>query len=104
MGQGCYQARFKHDIGTEYFAVRLFHEFDHLWYEIERFAGLDHQRRLRFPEVVRVFGFTCPPELLDIVLPDEQAIPQRVRALAECIRTHLSELRNMSIHPNEKKA
>jgi hypothetical protein len=57
---------------------------------------------MRFPDAVRVFGFTCPPELLTHVLPDEQAIPQRVHALADCIRAHLSELRSMPIHPDEK--
>ena len=104
MGRECYQACFKHSIGTEYFAIRLFHEFNNFWCDIERFAGLDHQRRLRFPEVVQVFGFTCPPELLDIVLPDEQAITLRVRMLADCIRTHLGELRNIPIHPDMQKA
>jgi hypothetical protein len=104
MGRGFYQAFFKQDIGTEYFAIRVFHEFNHLWTEIERFAGLDHQRRMRFHEVAQLCGFTCPPELRDVVLPDEQSIAQRMQALAECIRTHLHELRNMPITQNEKSA
>lgn len=98
MGQGCYQALFKQDIQTEYFAVRLFHEFNNLWCDIERFAGLDHQRRLRLSEAMRLFGFELPREPLDIVLPDEQGISRRIRAFADCVRAHLTDFRNMPIH------
>jgi hypothetical protein len=101
MGKGCYQALFKQDIQTEYFAVRLFHESNHLWCEIERFAGLDHQRRLRLSEAVRLFSFAFPSEHLDVVLPDEQTIPQRVRAFADCIRAHLADFRNMPVHSDK---
>jgi hypothetical protein len=99
MGQGCYQARFTQETETEYFYLRLFHEFDHLWCEIERFAGLDHQRRIRFGEAVQVLGLPFSTEHLDVALPNEQAIPLRVRAFADCVREHLKDFRNIPIHP-----
>jgi hypothetical protein len=98
VGQGCYEAIFKQDIRTEYFAVRVYHEFNHLWCDIERFAGLDHQRRLRLSEAARLFGLSLPPEHVDVLLPDQAAIPARVRAFADLVRPHLSEFRNMPTH------
>lgn len=97
-GRGCHQVQFLQDIQTEYFAVRIFHDPpDCLWCDVHRFAGLDRQRRLRLSDGCQLFGSSSPPERLDTALPAEQTVPQRVREIADCIRTHLFEFRNLSL-------
>ena len=97
MGQGCDLVRFMQDIQTEYFAVRIFHEFDALWCDIHRFAGTDHQNRLRLADACLPLGILCPSQRLDTSLPMEQTVPQRVREFADCIRALLTEFHSLPV-------
>lgn len=98
MGRGFHQVKFMQDIQTEYFAVRVFHEeWDAVWCDIHRFAGTDHQRFLRLSKACLALGIRSPSERVDTSLPLEQTVPKRVSELADCIRGHLDEFRNISI-------
>jgi hypothetical protein len=102
-GRECYEARFTLETETEFFYVRLFHEFNHVWCDIERFAGLDKQRRLRFGDAVKLLGLSFPTEHLDVAVPNESAIPLRIRAFADCVREHLMDFRSIPLGPNPRR-
>ncbi len=102
-GRGCHEVDFTRDIGTEYFAVRIFYDYtDMVWCEVHRFAGTDHQRRLRLGEACRLLGVSSPSEHLDTSLPPEQTVPDRVSDIATCIRSHLGDFRNLPVNPKNE--
>jgi len=91
----------EHDIETEIFAVRLLywpHESS-LCCEIKRFAGLDHQLRLRLHEACERLGIQCPEEFTRYELPAPLWVsaPERIAQLSAFIRAHLAVLRSIPL-------
>lgn len=85
----------KQDIQTEYFAVRVFHDFDDMWCEIERFAGLERRRRDRLPDLAREFGLPIAPAHSIVRMEGEDLIPSRVAEYARFIKENYDVLRNI---------
>jgi hypothetical protein len=91
----------EHDIDTEIFAVRLLFWSDEssLCCEIKRFAGLDHQLRLRLEEACPRLGIPCPEEFgrYELPAPLWSSVAERVAQLGAFVRVHLASLRGIPL-------